>query len=99
MLRRGRGEAGFGVCLIELFLYYVHRPSAEMGNSLYFHARSLFQIYYIVYTQIYNIYQNNNQGKCWPWYSCIISKHVYCMQDKIGKSTLSYYFNDRIIVK
>ena len=70
MLRRGRG-GGRGYVL-----HTVHRPSTEIGNSLYFHAMSFFQMCCIVYTQIYNIYQNNYEGKCWPWYSCRISKRV-----------------------
>ena len=98
MLRRGRGGGGSGYVL---FLYYVHRQLAEIVNSLYFHARSLFQIYCILYTQIYNIYQtiikgNVGLGILAQFLNMYI---VSCMQDKIGKLTLSYYFNDRIIVK
>ena len=54
----GEGGGGSGVCRI----YCASLISICNSLYMYFHARSLFQMYCIVYTQIFNIYKTIIKG-------------------------------------
>ena len=67
------GERGGGRGYV---LYTVHRPSAYVIRCTCISMQSLSFKCIALCILKFSIYQNNYQGKCWPWYSCIISKHV-----------------------